>query len=577
MLNFKYITIEFLLCVSTLHMNAQKNAFWGDQGDGTFRNPVIASDYSDPDPIRVGDTYYMVSSTFENSPGVCVLRSYDLVNWETVGAALTDMEKISPAFSPDRMNRYNEGVYAPTIAEHDGKFYIYVNLYTDGLIVATADSPEGPWTSDFLKDKYGVPLKVTHWTDPCPFWDDDGKAYLVSSHPGRKYWYSYIFQMSPDGKQLLDADEAHMTPHNVLYQWPDGGTVISPYHSSEGNRIFKKDGMYYFQHIEFTDKGLGAGTYVFRSPNLFGIHPDGTPGTPGNIGEYEKKKIITEINDSTGRWQNLPGQGGYVDTSDGKWYWIGQFNINYPEGRTPCLLPVEWVDGWPLIGADLDNDGIGEMVWSLPKPIKGDSVFYPQGSDDFNSSMLNPVWSWNHAPDNTKWSLSENAGKMRIYGAESIPGKGFFGIRNILHQRHMHSKKTSGTVSMDISGMSDGQTAGLAHFDGGKSYAWLGVRQENGRRMMLFESNGAVIAGDPLPDSQTRIFLRSEAADDDVAIFSFSLDGKDFQTFGKPYPLTFANFRGDRIGIFTYSDVYDDGYVDFDDFTYSFRNVKSKE
>lgn len=263
-------------------MSAQVTGRWGDQGDGTFRNPVIAADYSDPDPIRVGDDYYLVASTFESYPGVSVLHSKDLVNWTTIGAALTDLVTVDSAYSAKRMERYNGGAYAPTISYHHNQFYIYVNLYTDGFYMATADNPKGPWKTQFVKDKYGRPLRVTRWSDPCPFWDDDGKAYLVSSHPGREYWYSYIFQMSEDGTTLLDADSAHMDKKNFLYQYPDGGTVISPYHSSEGNRIFKRNGYYYLQHIEFTDKGLGEGTYVFRSRHLYGTLPDGTPGRPGD-------------------------------------------------------------------------------------------------------------------------------------------------------------------------------------------------------------------------------------------------------------------------------------------------------
>ena len=183
--------------------------------------------------------------------------------------------------------------------------------------MATATNPAGPWTEQLLKDKYGRPLRVLHWSDPCPLWDDDGKAYLMSSHPGREYWYSYLFQMSPDGTKLLDADSAHIAQQNTLYQWPNGGTCVSPYHSSEGNRIFKKDGYYYLQHIEFTNKGQGEGTYIARSRHIYGTHEDGTPGTSGNPGKYEMKCIERVYSRDSMR---LPGQGGYVTTPDGRWW-----------------------------------------------------------------------------------------------------------------------------------------------------------------------------------------------------------------------------------------------------------------
>lgn len=363
-MQFCFVYILSMLYTQSM---AQPIGRWGDQGDGTFRNPVIAADYSDPDPLRVGDDYYLVSSTFESFPGVSILHSKDLVNWTTIGAALNDLALVDSSYTSKKMNRYNGGVYAPTISYHNGKYYIYVNLYTDGFYVAIADNPKGPWKSGFVKDKYGRPLKVTRWSDPCPFWDEDGKAYLVASHPGREYWYSYLFQMSEDGTTLLDADSAHMDKKNFLYQYPDGGTVISPYHSSEGNRIFKRNGYYYLQHIEFSNRGQGEGTYIFRSRNLYGTLPNGTPGQPGNPGKYEVfavEKVKSRDN------LRIPGQGGYVDTPDGRWFWMGQFTRDYACGRPPHLLPVTWIDDWPVIGVDV-KDKEGQMAWQLPKPIQG--------------------------------------------------------------------------------------------------------------------------------------------------------------------------------------------------------------
>ena len=178
-----------------------QTAFWGDQGDGTFRNPILRADYSDPDPLRVGDDYYMVSSTFESYPGVTILHSKDLVNWQTIGAAFRHLDQVSEDYTWQRMHRYNGGVYAPTITYHKGRYFIYANLYTDGFYMAWAERPEGPWHEQMMKDREGRPLRVLHWTDPCPLFDDDGKAYLAASHPGREFWYSYLFQMSPDGTQ----------------------------------------------------------------------------------------------------------------------------------------------------------------------------------------------------------------------------------------------------------------------------------------------------------------------------------------------------------------------------------------
>ena len=545
---------------------AEMAGLWGDQGDGTFRNPVIAADYSDPDVLRVGDDYYMVASTFESFPGVSILHSRDLVNWRSVGAALTDLESISPAFGSRQMERYNGGVYAPTISYHNGKYYIYVNLYTDGFIVATADHPQGSWQSRFLKDKQGRPLRVTRWTDPCPFWDEDGQAYLAASHPGRKYWYSYLFRMSEDGTMLLDADSLHMSAHDTRYTWPDGGTLVSPYHSSEGNRIFKRNGYYYLQHIEFTNDGQGAGTYIFRSRHIYGTHPDGTPGTPGHPGEYEKRAL--DRVDSQGA-QRIPGQGGYVTTPDGRWWWMGQFNRNYPYGRPPHLLPVRWVDDWPVIG-DGGKNGEGQMVWSLTKPIQGVERTLPQGSDDFSAPGLAAQWSWNHQPQPGRWSLTARPGFMRLYAAPTTEGKGFFKAAGTLHQRHLHSRRTEATVRMDLEGMAEGQLAGLAHFDGGKHYAAIGVVMDGQGKHLCHETDGVRTVGERL--SGNSLYLRTVTGEDDVAAFYYSTDGLHFTDTGLRHRLAFGNFRGDRVGLFTCNETAERGYVDVDWFRYSTNN-----
>mgnify|MGYP000289530515 FL=1 len=150
----------FFLIIAVLGetMSAQVTGRWGDQGGGTFRNPVIAADYSDPDPLRVGDDYYLVASTFESYPGVTILHSKDLVNWTTIGAALTDLVAVDSAYSVKRMERYNGGAYAPTISYHRNKFYIYVNLYTDGFYMATADNPKGPWKRQVWTSFAGYPV-----------------------------------------------------------------------------------------------------------------------------------------------------------------------------------------------------------------------------------------------------------------------------------------------------------------------------------------------------------------------------------------------------------------------------------
>lgn len=248
--------------------SAQQTGKWGDQGNGFYRNPVIAGDYCNPDVVRVKDDYYMVSSANQLSPGIQILHSKDLINWKTIGAAFSDVSLLGPNFNWDKMNNYGAGLYAPSIVYHNHKFWVYANCYRgEGFWMSTATNPAGPWTPVQIKDRNGMALRISGWTDPFPFWDDDGKAYLAASNPGNK-WYSYLFQMSPDGTQLLDADFNFMIQKNAVHDNEKSGTIISAYRSSEANKIYKRSGYYYIFHIEFLNDGRGCGTYVYRSKHI---------------------------------------------------------------------------------------------------------------------------------------------------------------------------------------------------------------------------------------------------------------------------------------------------------------------
>jgi beta-xylosidase len=559
---------------------AQQTGYWGDQGDGTYRNPIIAADFCDPDPLRVGDDYYMVSSTFESSPGVTVLHSRDLVNWEIIGGVFDDLQKVDSNFSARKMNRYGEGIYAPSIRYHDGLFYVYVNLHSDGMYFATAKDPAGKWDYKPLKDKYGKPLTIEGWTDPCPFWDDNGKAYLVSSNPG-KIWYGYMFQMTPDGSQLLDADANHMKEKSIVYKYPNGGTVYSPNFSTEGNKIFKRNGYYYINHIEFLDGGHGTGSYVYRSKNIYGTKVDGTPGTPGDIGQYEMIRFDPYYQ---GYQQRLPGQGGFVDTPDGKWYWIGQFNLYGADGRVPCLLPVTWIDGWPIIGDSIQGH-YGKMVWQYIKPIKSEKIILPQGSDDFSSPNLKKFWAWNHQPMADKWSLTERKGFMRLHATKTIDGsENFFKATNTMEQRLMSSESVVITVKMDIRGMTDGQRAALANYNGGGSYALCGVMMEGTDKYIFYHQKGDIVKGVRLPEHAKSIYIRSMSKfvprhfvyqfSSEGQHYAYSFDGKKYVPFGDEYQMSTYGFRGDRVGICTYNNKNDRGYIDIDRFDYKIKNRK---
>jgi beta-xylosidase len=558
-----FLTVGVFLALSAILLaDDGQTGKWGDQGDGTYRNPIIAADYSDPDVIHVGSDYYMVASTFESSPGVTVLHSKDLVNWETIGAAIPDISLLGQDFNWDRMGRFGEGVFAPSLRYHNGKFWVFVNSHSgEGFYQSTATNPAGPWTVTQIKDRNGKPLRTKGWTDPCPFWDDDGKAYLASSHPG-KLWFSYLFQMTPEGTQLLDADVDKMNASAGPYAYPDGGTLFSPFHSSEGNKLFKRKGYYYLQHIEFLDKGHGRGTYLMRSKNIYGTKDDGTPGKPGDPGKYD---ILKFGND-------LPGQGGFVDTPDGRWFWIGQFNRSpNSDGRMPNLVPVTWIDDWPVPGVDV-QDRKGKFAWQLPKPIESKTITLPQCSDEFEGQTLHPQWMWDHQPRSDKWSLSERPGFLRLYAFKQVQSGHFNKTGNVLNQRHFRSESTVVTIKLDLSGMADGQEAGLANFNGGKNDATLGIVQQGDIRSIQYEEDGKITQGDKLPDGMTTIWIRSSTGFDDINTYSYSLDGKTFIPFGGVYKLKAGGWRGDMIGIYTFNNDAEKGTIDVDYFHYETKN-----
>jgi beta-xylosidase len=553
---------------------AQQTGLWGDQLDGTYRNPILAMDYSDPDVIRVGRLFYMIPSTFEGSPGMPVLESEDLVNWRTVGSVIPDMAAIGPDLNWDRMSTYGKGLYAPSIRFHAGMFWVFVTAPRgEGFWVATAKDARGPWTLRQMLGSDGKPLRVGGWTDPCPFWDSDGTAYLAASKPGTG-WLGYLFRMSPDGTQLLDGQAQMMSAKGDPTTYPGAGTIYSPFRSTEGNRIYQRNGFYYLLHIEFLPAGRGQGSYVLRSRHLFGTKKDGTPGMPGDPGEYDVRRFSDVQNGA----QDIPGQGGLVDTPDGRWFWIGQYNRYGADGRTPNLLPVAWVDDWPIIGAAKGSKDRGIMQWQLPKPLPGKPAL-PIHSDAFDTSVLDPQWEWNHQPRAGMWSLSERPGYLRLHAFPPVR-PGFWGAGDTLGLRHMRSVKTEVTAKIDVTGFADGQEGGLAHYNSGRRFATLSVVQSEGKRVLKFESEEAPnknhTADTVDPGVQlTSIWMRTDAGFDDLVHFSYSLDGIHFTPIGQPQKLTPGNYRGDQAGLYTVNPTKIAGVMDIDFFNIETVHTKT--
>lgn len=370
--------------------------------------PLIPGDYSDPDVIRVGTNYYMVTSSFQMSPGVPVLRSCDLKNWVTVSHAVPDLTKFSSKYGPEKMQMYGKGIYAPSIRKHRGKFYVYVPSVDEGIIVSVADNPEGPWKADWLKKADGTPWKEGRWSDPCPFWEDAGNGERVTGNGWiamsalHRNWTGWLFKLSDDGMQLLD-----------------DGWCFSPYRSTEGHKLYKRGDWYYLFHIEFLKDGHGEGSYFLRSKDI--------------NGPYELKYVPLSI----------PGQGALVDDTEGRTWWIAQFNTpKEPIGRAPYICPVEWKDGWPEIGGP---------------------------TDAFAGGSCAQAWQCNHVAEEGAWDFASRPGWLRIEGRK---GKDFFHTPNVACKRVIqYGDETVVSCDIDTSHLKDGEEAGLALFNGGVDYA----------------------------------------------------------------------------------------------------------
>ncbi|HEV7500816.1 MAG TPA: family 43 glycosylhydrolase, partial [Vicinamibacteria bacterium] len=395
---------------------AERPLAWGDQGDGTYRNPILSADYSDPDVIRVGDDFYLVASDF-HFVGIQVLHSRDLVNWRIVGQVF-DRLSMSPKY--DAMEGYAQGTWAPSLRYHDGLFYLYVCTPYDGLFLWTARRPEGPW-SDTITVK-----AVEGWEDPNPFWDDDGSAYLVHGKKGAGPLI--LHKMSADGTRLLDDGVE-------IYRGP----------VAEGPKLFKRHGWYY---ISLPEGGVEkGGQTILRSHALHG--------------PYERRQVLPD---------GSPHQGGIVELKNGESWFIG-FKSTGHLGRVSHLLPVRWTDDdWPVFG-----DG-GRPVERWKKPAAGGGpIRHPQTSDDFEASTLQLQWQWNHNPVAGAWSLAERRGWLRLHPR---PGPALALARDTLTQKLWGPRGTI-EVTLDGRGLAEGERAGFA-FMSGKIFSPIGVVRDQG-------------------------------------------------------------------------------------------------
>jgi polygalacturonase/beta-xylosidase len=500
---------------------------WGDQHDGTYRNPVLPSDYSDLDCIRVGADYYAISSTFQFSPGVVILHSRDLVNWAIAGHAVPDLTQIGPELNWDRMNRAGRGIWAGAIRWHAGRFWIYFGTPDEGYFMTTAPAIAGPWTP------LQAVLPEAGWDDCCPFWDDDGQGYLVGSH-FRDGYKIHLWKLTPEGRGLV----------------PGSDRVIHQSRGSEANKLYKFGGLYY--HFFSEVKPEGRVIMMERAAAVAGPYAE----------ERQLKHADREAME--------PNQGGFVTGPDGRWYFFTHHGHGSWEGRAASLLPVTWIDGWPIVGV-VGPDGLGRMAWSGKMPATGLPAVRLETSDEFGAPVLAPQWEWNYQPRADHWSLTERPGWLRLHAFPPLQPGNLLKAGNTLTQRCLRTAANEVIAALDLSGLADGQRAGLCHF--AKTYSALGVEQDGAVRRLVAVNNGVTAAGPILPGE--RLWLRSVWGLDGQSRYSFSLDGQTFTEFGPTYPLAWGNYRGDRLGLYSYNPRGDAGYVDVDYFHYDYAQQEN--
>lgn len=530
-------TLFSLGLLAALPMAAQQKEYvsqvWvADRGDGTYQNPVLYADYSDPDACRVGNDFYMTSSSFNCLPGLQILHSNDLVNWRIIGAAIP--YRLTPVSTPERPEHGNR-VWAPAIRHHNGEFYIFWGDPDQGVFMTKARDPQGPWTEPVLvKAGQGI-------IDPCPLWDDDGQVYLVHAYAGSRAQLKSVIAIC----QLNEEATQAVTPSRIVFD----GHEAHP--TCEGPKFYKKGGYYYIFHPA---GGVPTGwQVVLRSKSVYG--------------PYECKTVLAQGNTSV----NGPHQGAWVDTPTGE-DWFLHFQDVGAYGRLVHLQPMKWKDGWPVIGTDPDGDGCGEPVLSHRKPDVGRTypVCTPQESDEFDGYTLSPQWQW-HANINEKWAYyAGNRGFVRLYSYPVVPQyRNLWDVANLLLQKTPAPNFTA-TMKLTFSPTKQykGERTGLVVM--GMDYAALVLENTaSGLTLSQVVCHGAdkgqpeqVNASVGLKEGTVylrvkfgcdgRKIAQSEGGHDLLVTcdFSYSTDGRTFSPLGTTFQAREGKWIGAKVGTF---------------------------
>ena len=527
-----FIAVSLLISPAFAQQNKEVSKVWvSDLGNGTYKNPVINADYSDPDAIRVGDDYYLTSSSFEDIPGLPILHSKDMVNWTIINHAL----KKQPPFDVFNKPQHGNGVWAPAVRFHNDEFYIYYPDPDYGIYMVKTKNPASDWSKPLLV----YPGKGI--IDPCPFWDEDGKTWLAHAYAGSRAGIKSIIAIAP-----MNLEGTEVTGESVIVY---DGHETDP--TIEGPKVYKRNNYYYL----FAPAG-GVSTgwqLVLRSKNI--------------LGPYERKVVMDEGKSGV----NGPHQGAWVNTPKGE-DWFFHFQDKDAYGRVVHLQPMKWVNDWPVIGVDKDGDGIGEPVLTYKKPDVGKvySIQTPAESDEFNDKTLGLQWQW-EANSVGNWLMNANNGNLRLYAHVTDSARNLWEVPNILAQKFPADEFTASTKLKFTPNLKlENEEAGLVIL--GLNYASVSIKSKADGLYLVKAVCEKADKGNPEKETiitkltTAEVWLKVNVVKGAKCAFSYSLDGKNYVNADLNFQALPGKWTGAKVGLFCIGNkkTNDIGYADFD-------------
>ncbi|MEX1384242.1 glycoside hydrolase 43 family protein [Lutibacter sp.] len=533
---FVVLFLFSFVCIIAQQNETTSKVWIADNGDGTYKNPILHADYSDPDVVRVGDDYFMTASSFNATPGLPILHSKDMVNWKLINHALQEQVPVETFKVP----QHGKGVWAPSIRYYNNEIYIYWGDPDFGVYMVKTKDPFGKWGSPVLV------MEGKGLIDPSPLWDDNGDVYLVHAYAGSRAGVKSLLtvnKMNPEGTNVIDRGIHVFDGHG------NHDTV-------EGAKFYKRNGYYY---IFAPAGGVATGwQLVLRSKNIYG--------------PYEEKVVLEQGSTNI----NGPHQGAWVDTPNGE-SWFYHFQDVEAGGRIVHLQPVIWKNDWPVMGQDFDGNGIGEPVMSYKKPNVGKTypIETPLETDNFNGFNIGLQWQWNANP-NVLWHAKLPGNNfIRLFSIKSVEdSENLWLVPNLLLQKFPAPNFTASTkITLFPEEAKNGKTAGLIIM--GMDYATLSIsHDENGYFIKQTEAINAIKGSKEQINAEKRLkansaYFKVEVSSPDyMCQFSFSEVGKEFEKIGKPFKAQPGKWIGSKVGIFSVSTqvAKRGGYADIDFF-----------